>query len=147
MRMDGLRQLIFKWPIDPLLLLRGEVMGRGDRIWICDILYPKQMHCQVVLHTFQLACNVIIENPRLVFHIPLSITLYRSFQHMVFIHHFLFLFHFISFSWQNNQVVRWLKTMKWVDALKPMTVLQNKPKTLLHSCIIRFIFGFVRSLI
>lgn len=52
----------------PSLLRKGEVIGRDDRIWTRDILYPKQTRYQAALHPFQLAYNVIVENPCLVFH-------------------------------------------------------------------------------
>lgn len=47
----------------PSLLLKGEVIGRDDRIWTRDILYPKQTRYQAALHPFQLVYNVIVENP------------------------------------------------------------------------------------
>lgn len=36
--------------INPSLLLNEEVIGRDDRIWTCDILYPKQTRYQAALH-------------------------------------------------------------------------------------------------
>lgn len=52
----------------PLPLL-WAVIGRDDRIWTRDILYPKQTRYQAALHPFQLVYSIIVENPRLVFHI------------------------------------------------------------------------------
>ena len=54
---------------DLWLLLRGAVIGRDDRIWTRDILYPKQTRYQAALHPFQLVYSIIVENLRLVFHI------------------------------------------------------------------------------
>ena len=55
--------------IDSSLLLKGAVIGRDDRIWTRDILYPKQTRYQAALHPFQLVYSIIVENPCLVFHI------------------------------------------------------------------------------
>lgn len=38
--------------INPSLLLNEEVIGRDDRIWTCDILYPKQTRYQAALHPY-----------------------------------------------------------------------------------------------
>lgn len=54
---------------DLALLLLWAVIGRDDRIWTRDILYPKQTRYQAALHPFQLAYNIIVKNPCLVFHI------------------------------------------------------------------------------
>lgn len=56
----------------PSLLLKGEVIGRDDRIWTRDILYPKQTRYQAALHPFRLVYNVIVENLCLVFHTLIS---------------------------------------------------------------------------
>ena len=54
---------------DLVLLLLWAVIGRDDRIWTRDILYPKQTRYQAALHPFQWVYSIIVKNPRLVFHI------------------------------------------------------------------------------
>ena len=60
------------WPIITLLPVR-EVIGRDDRIWTRDILYPKQTRYQAALHPFRYTASfVIVENTCIVFHIIIS---------------------------------------------------------------------------
>lgn len=43
--------------IDSSLLLKGAVIGRDDRIWTRDILYPKQTRYQAAPHPFN--CSTV----------------------------------------------------------------------------------------
>ena len=61
--------------IDLSLLFRGEEISRDDRIWTCDILYPKQTRYQAALHPFRLIYSVIVENPHFFFHIFIFISI------------------------------------------------------------------------
>ena len=64
--------LILNWSL-VIVLLRGKVVRRDDRIWtMIFCLYPEQTHCQAALHYFQLANNVIVENSCLGFHVLIS---------------------------------------------------------------------------
>lgn len=61
---------------DLALLLLWAVIGRDDRIWTRDILYPKQTRYQAALHPFQWVYSIIVKNPRLVFHILIFYSLF-----------------------------------------------------------------------
>lgn len=69
------------------LLPIGEVIGRDDRIWTRDILYPKQTRYQAALHPFsKFLYSIIVQNPCIVFHIVIFSSIYIQFSC-----HFLFL--------------------------------------------------------
>ncbi len=75
--------------INPSLPPIGEVIGRDDRIWTRDILYPKQTRYQAALHPFlkwKLLYSVIVQNPCLVFHIILFSSIHIQFScHLFFL--------------------------------------------------------------
>ena len=52
-----------------LVTAQRRRIGRDDRIWTRDILYPKQTRYQAALHPFQLVYSIIVENPCPVFQI------------------------------------------------------------------------------
>lgn len=67
--------------INPSLLPIREVIGRDDRIWTRDILYPKQTRYQAALHPFlKFLYSVIVQNPCLVFHIVIFPSIYIEFS-------------------------------------------------------------------
>lgn len=94
-------------PTDLALLLRSEVIGRDDRIWTCDILYPKQTRYQAALHPF-LSIGLQCHCRESLFCFPYISSLLYSYKQTNLCYHFVFflLFGLISYKIirkQNNE--------------------------------------------